>query len=163
MFHVTPDGTLCLAAKLEGHGYSVTSLALSTDYVLRTGAFDHTGRQYSSPEEVRQAALKRYDQAKGKSGERLVSVSDDRRMFLWEQSFRTQLLRGDHDVVRHVCFSPNGQWIASAYFDTSVKIWDGVTGKYCATFIGHFDRVYQIRLGRFLENIGSPFHVSTNY
>lgn len=27
---------------LEGHGHRVNHLALSTDYVLRTGPFDHT-------------------------------------------------------------------------------------------------------------------------
>lgn len=38
---------------LQGHGHWVNSLALSTEYVLRTGAFDHTGKHYSSPEEVK--------------------------------------------------------------------------------------------------------------
>lgn len=36
----------------QGHGHWVNSLALSTEYVLRTGAFDHTGKKYSSPEEM---------------------------------------------------------------------------------------------------------------
>jgi WD40 repeat protein len=45
----TSDGKLCRS--LEGHGHWVNSLALSTDYVLRTGAYDHTGKIPSSKEE----------------------------------------------------------------------------------------------------------------
>lgn len=41
-------------------------------------------------------------------------------------------------------FSPNGQWIASASFDKSVKLWDGVTGKFITDFRGHVKSVYQI-------------------
>lgn len=68
---------------------------------------------------------------------------------------------GHQQLVNHVCFSPNGQWIASASFDNSLRIWDGVTGKYITTLRGHVGPVYQIRLGRFLKSIGSPFYVST--
>lgn len=91
----------------------MNSLALSTEYVLRTGAFDHTCKQYSSPEEMkkvtfhfvdaiffksnkvkihsfilllRQVALERYNKMKGSAPERLVSGSDDFTMFLWEPS-----------------------------------------------------------------------------
>lgn len=151
MWHVTPEGVACLKGKLKEHGHWVNSLALSTDYVLRTGAFDHTGKLYSSssPEEVRKAALKRYDQAKGEYGERLVSGSDDFTMILWDPSVSDQFkkkLSGHQKLVNHVCFSPNGQWIASASFDNSVKIWDGITGDFITTFRGHIGPVYQIRL-----------------
>ncbi|RVX00389.1 Notchless protein-like [Vitis vinifera] len=43
-----------LIRELKGHGHWVNSLALSTEYVLRTGAFDHTGKQYTSPEEMKE-------------------------------------------------------------------------------------------------------------
>ena len=33
-----------LIRTLEGHGHWVNTIALSTDFVLRTGFFDHTGR-----------------------------------------------------------------------------------------------------------------------
>lgn len=39
---------------LQGHGHWVNSLALSTEYVLRTGAFDHTRKTYSSPAEMKE-------------------------------------------------------------------------------------------------------------
>ncbi|KAI3965092.1 hypothetical protein MKX01_014023 [Papaver californicum] len=137
-----------LISELKKHGHRVNSLALSTDYVLRTGAFDHTGKQYSSPEEIKEVALERYKKMKGNAPERLVSGSDDCTMFLWEppnreplkymtdtnkmylfwkllnfQAFETAL-----QVVNHVSFSPDGQWIASASFCKSVKLWNGTTG-----------------------------------
>lgn len=31
---------------LKGHAHWVNTLALSTDYVLQTGPFDHTGKHY---------------------------------------------------------------------------------------------------------------------
>lgn len=50
-------------------------------------------------------------------------------------------------LVNHVYFSPDGLWIASASFDKSVKLWNGVTGSFVAAFRGHVGPVYQIRLG----------------
>jgi ribosome assembly protein 4 len=47
--------------------------------------------------------------------------------------------------VNHVYFSPDGQWIASASFDKSVKIWNGTTGKFVTAFRGHVGPVYRIR------------------
>ena len=46
--------------------------------------------------------------------------------------------------MNHVCFSPDGQWVASASFDKSVKLWNGLTGEYVAVFRGHVGPVYQI-------------------
>ncbi|RHN79057.1 putative transcription factor WD40-like family [Medicago truncatula] len=66
------------------HGSWVNSLALSTDYVLRTGAFDHTRKQFSSPEEIKKVALESYNTMRGGAPERLVSGSDDCTMYLWE-------------------------------------------------------------------------------
>lgn len=48
-------------------------------------------------------------------------------------------------LVNHVYFSPDGQWIASGSFDKSVKLWNGITGNFVAAFRGHVGPVYQIR------------------
>ncbi|KAG9460028.1 hypothetical protein H6P81_004536 [Aristolochia fimbriata] len=69
-----------LVRELKGHGHSVSSFALSTEYVLRTGAFDHTRECYDSRRN--EAALERYNKMKGNAPERLVSGSDDFTMFL---------------------------------------------------------------------------------
>ncbi|CAF2138018.1 hypothetical protein IGI04_005709 [Brassica rapa subsp. trilocularis] len=135
-----------LIRELKGHGHWVNSLALSTEYVLRTGAFDHTGRQYPPNEEMKKA-LERYNQAKGDSPERLVSGSDDFTMFLWEPSVSKQpkkRLTGHQQLVNHVYFSPDGKWIASASFDRSVRLWNGVTGQFVTAFRGHVGPVYQV-------------------
>ncbi|XP_042003457.1 notchless protein homolog [Salvia splendens] len=136
-----------LIQELKGHGHWVNSLALSTEYVLRTGAFDHTGKQYSSPEEMKQVALERYNKMRGAAPERLVSGSDDFTMFLWEPAASKHpknRMTGHQQLVNHVFFSPDGQWIASASFDKSVKLWNGVTGSFVAAFRGHVGPVYQI-------------------
>ncbi|VVB13457.1 unnamed protein product [Arabis nemorensis] len=134
---------------LKEHGHWVNSLSLSTDYVLRTGAFDHTRKEISSDEEMKKIALERYNKAKGTkdSPERLVSGSDDRTMNLWEPSVslkRKNRSTGHQQLVNHVSFSPNGQWIASGSFDGSVRLWNGFTGDYVTKFRGHVGRVHQI-------------------
>uniref|UniRef100_A0A6V7QYA6 Uncharacterized protein n=1 Tax=Ananas comosus var. bracteatus TaxID=296719 RepID=A0A6V7QYA6_ANACO len=136
-----------LIRELKGHGHWVNSLALSTEYVLRTGPYDHTGKTYSTPEEMKEAACARYDKMRGNAPERLVSGSDDFTMFLWEPSVSKQpkaRLTGHQQLVNHVYFSPDGQWLASASFDKSVKLWNGITGKFIASFRGHVGPVYQI-------------------
>ncbi|XP_043814346.1 notchless protein homolog isoform X1 [Manihot esculenta] len=92
-------------------------------------------------------ALERYNKMKGNGPERLVSGSDDFTMFLWEPAVSTHpktRLTGHQQLVNHVYFSPDGQWVASASFDRSVKLWNGVTGKFVAAFRGHVGPVYQI-------------------
>ncbi|KAI3912661.1 hypothetical protein MKX01_009631 [Papaver californicum] len=113
-------------------------------YLRTEGAYDHTGKQYSSPEEMKEVALERYKKMKGNAPERLVSGSDDLNMFLWEPPNCKPLkhLTGHQQVVNHVHFSPDGQWIASASFDKSVKLWNGTTGNLVATFRGHVGRVH---------------------
>ncbi|KAG8389225.1 hypothetical protein BUALT_Bualt02G0206700 [Buddleja alternifolia] len=136
-----------LIRELKGHGHWVNSLALSTEYVLRTGAFDHTGKHYSSPEEMKKVALERYNKTKGSAPERLVSGSDDFTMFLWEPAVSKHpktRMTGHQQLVNHVYFSPDGQWIASGSFDKSVKLWNGITGNFVAAFRGHVGPVYQI-------------------
>lgn len=136
-----------LIRELKGHGHWVNTLALSTEYVLRTGAYDYKPKKYSSADEMKEAALARYNTAKKDSAERLVSGSDDFTMFLWEPATSKHpkaRMTGHQQLVNHVYFSPDGRWIASASFDKSVKLWNGFTGEFIATFRGHVGPVYQI-------------------
>lgn len=43
-----------------------------------------------------------------------------------------------------VAFSPDGRFLASASFDKSIKLWDGLKGSFIATLRGHVAPVYQI-------------------
>lgn len=95
---------------------------------------------------AQEAARKRYDAVRGR-GERMISGSDDFTMFLWEPATSKKplaRLTGHQQLVNHVCFSPDGMLLASASFDKSVKIWDGLTGKFLGNLRGHVGAVYQV-------------------
>ncbi|RWS17797.1 notchless protein 1-like protein [Dinothrombium tinctorium] len=141
------DGVLCRS--LEGHAHWVNTLALSTDYVLRIGAFDpskpHSIDNLSTEELVRQAT-ERYQQARGEQ-ERLVSGSDDFTLFLWHPEKEKKCLTrmtGHQQLVNDVKFSPDTRIIASASFDKSIKLWDGKSGKFITSLRGHVHCVYQV-------------------
>ncbi|MFS7906029.1 putative transcription factor WD40-like family [Helianthus anomalus] len=159
-----------LIRELKGHVH------WGTEYVLWTGAFDHTRKQYSSPEEMKTAALERYNKMKGNALERLVSSSDDFTMFLWEASVtkhpKTRITGHQQftwpfksfcflRLVNHVYFSPDGQWIASASFDKSVKLWNGITGKFVATFSGHVGPVWDVRTKKLKQDLPDGEKVSS--
>jgi ribosome assembly protein 4 len=54
------------------------------------------------------------------------------------------LLSGVTRAALQVTFSPDGRYIASASFDKSVKVWDGLSGTFVATLRGHVGPVYQV-------------------
>jgi len=140
-----PDGRL--TRTLEGHAHWVNSLALSTYFVLRTGCFDHHCLQQPDRATAIQRAKTRYEAAVKQQPERLVSGSDDFTLYLWdpvESKKPIHRMTGHVQAVNHVCFSPDGRFVASASFDKAVRLWDGATGKYIATLRGHVQAVYQV-------------------
>ncbi|CAJ0586785.1 unnamed protein product, partial [Mesorhabditis spiculigera] len=142
------DGVMC--RNLTGHAHWINTLALNTDYVMRTSCFDPSkGSKHPENEsQAKEIAEKRYqDAVRVCGGERLVSGSDDFTMFLWNPSENKQMiarLTGHQQLVNQVVFSPDTRWIASASFDKSIKLWCGRTGKFLASLRGHVQAVYQV-------------------
>jgi len=141
------DGVLCRT--LQGHGHWVNTMALNTDYAIRTGSYEpESGTlQGGSLSEMAKIAQERYDNVKGNGPERLVSGSDDFTLFLWEPEHNKKSIArmtGHQDLINDVKFSPDGRLIASGSFDKSIKLWDGKTGKYISSLRGHVQSVYQI-------------------
>lgn len=134
---------------LSAHSHWVNHMALSTDFVLRTGAFDHTGEAPLNREAAKTKARKRYEQAISLFAggtEHLITGSDDSTLYLWDPTKSTRplaRLNGHQKPVNHVTFSPDGRYIASASFDNHVKLWNARDGKFIASLRGHVAPVYQ--------------------
>ena len=114
------DGVLCRT--LQGHGHWVNTMALSTDYACRIGAWDPAlqGKKQHG------VALTVYNKYKGSGEEYLVSGSDDFTLFLWQPSKSSKpvcRMTGHQQLINQAAFSPHGRTIASASFDKSIKVW----------------------------------------
>merc|ERR1719510_1837409 len=146
------DGALCRT--LQGHGHWVNVLALNTDYVIRTGAFEPSKAKIVHDDTVipgetaAKMALKRYNEVVAVAGEEvLVSGSDDFTLFLWHPASEKKSLgrmTGHQQLVNDVKFSPDGRLLASASFDKSLQLWSARTGKLDTDLPGHGDEVYTV-------------------
>ncbi|CVK99421.1 putative WD40-repeat (notchless) [Fusarium sp. NRRL 25303] len=137
-----------LVHTLSSHVHWVNHLALSTDFVLRTGFYDHTPVP-DTEEGKRSKAKERFEKAakfQGRIAERVVTASDDFTMYLWDPAQSTKpvaRMLGHQKQVNHVTFSPDGSLIASAGWDNHTKIWSARDGKFINTLRGHVAPVYQ--------------------
>eukprot|EP00438_Fugacium_kawagutii_P015011 Skav227509 [mRNA] locus=scaffold282:276428:281225:+ [translate_table: standard] len=111
------------ANELKGHGHWVNTLALNTDYVIRSGPYSHEPAKFKDlaekkAREGKEAAKKRYAEAiellgsmapaapaemgaQLCGGERLLSGSDDFTLFLWRP-----LAPGQHNFAKKALTVP---------------------------------------------------------
>ena len=146
---------------LQGHSHWINTMALNTEYILRTGCFDYDNIKgsdyYQFSEKIKKLnfkekishAEKRYNLFKQKinSSEKLVTGSDDNTLMLWDrvQSSKPLIrMTGHQGIVNDVKFSPNAFYLASASFDKCIKIWNANTGAFLFNLRGHVGPVYQI-------------------
>jgi WD40 repeat protein/serine/threonine protein kinase len=65
----------------------------------------------------------------------------------WEWHYLRQfahtpaILRGHSDAVYHIAYSPDGNWIATASKDKTIKLWESATGMLVRTISGHGSEV----------------------
>ncbi|KAK1770442.1 YVTN repeat-like/Quino protein amine dehydrogenase [Phialemonium atrogriseum] len=134
-----------LVHELTGHKHWVNHIALSSEFVLRTGFFDHTKDVPSSEEAKRAKAKERFESA-GKT-ERIISASDDLTMILWDPTNSGKKpvarLHGHQKAVNHVGFSPDGALIASTGWDNHTRIWSARDGSFMHKLLGHVAPVFQ--------------------
>lgn len=147
-----------LVRTLVGHGHRVNTLAVSCDYICRTGPFDHYGRladvnikdkeSNEWREAAYQASVQKYKAFKGGGEpERLISGSDDFTLMLWHPTDNKRPIKrmtGHQQAVNHLAFSPDARFFASASFDKKVKVWNGRSGDFVTTLTGHVGAVYQV-------------------
>ncbi|MBD2610955.1 ribosome assembly protein 4 [Nostoc punctiforme FACHB-252] len=60
------------------------------------------------------------------------------------RAIQVNTLEGHSDRVNSVAYSPNGQQLASAGDDNTIKIWDVSSGQLLKTLKGHSDRVFSV-------------------
>lgn len=136
---------------LKGHAHWINTMALNTDHLLRTGAFDNknTTIQMNRSKSIA-LAKERYSTSLEAIGgqEIMVSGSDDFTLFMWNASNSSSKpmtrMTGHQALVNHVAFSPDGRFLASASFDKGIKLWCGRTGTFVGNLRGHVGRVYQL-------------------
>jgi WD40 repeat protein len=55
---------------------------------------------------------------------------------------------GNGQIVTSIAFSPDDKLIASAGYDSTVKVWDTITGALVHTYSGHTGTIWDVGFSR---------------
>ena len=116
---------------LEGHKYSVLSVAYSPDGTkIISSSWDNTIKIWDANTGQCLKTLEGHSEtiisvAYSPDGTKIISGSVDRTIKIWDANTGAclQILRGHSDYVNSVAFSPDGRKIISGSGDGIVKIW----------------------------------------
>jgi WD40 repeat protein len=137
---------------LEGHSYSVLSVAFSPDgFHIVSGSQDTTARVWDSRTGKLLAVAEGHDDcvwsvAFSPDGAYIVSGSMDRTVRVWDARTGNQvsILKGHKKRVLSVAFSPDGAHIVSGSLDMTVRVWEPRTRKQLFVFKGHHGRISSV-------------------
>ncbi|KAK4441876.1 hypothetical protein QBC34DRAFT_458153, partial [Podospora aff. communis PSN243] len=141
---VEVDWNACLQT-LEGHNYSVSSVAFSPDgQQLASGSGDQTIKIWDTTSGQCLQTLEGHSSwvssvTFSPDGQQLASGSGDQTIKIWDTTSGQclQTLEGHSNSVWSVTFSPDGQQLASGSGDQTIKIWDTTSGQCLQTLEGH--------------------------
>ncbi len=146
---------------LKEHTSYVVSVAFSPDgQTLASASWDTTVRLWKIKDGTFLRTLKGYTSyvvsvAFSPDGQTLASASSDTTVRLWKIKYDLRTLFGQNDTLlrtfnghtRHVsniAFSPDGQTLASASGDKTVRLWNVKDGTLLRTLVGHTDGITSI-------------------
>ena len=144
-----------LKTTLTGHGNLVSSVCFSPDgNTLASGSLDSTIKLWDARTGTLKTTLTGHMVlcvSFSPDGKTIASAgtaieSGDNTIKLWDARTGTlkTTLTGHGGMVSSVCFSPDGNIIASGSLDRTIKLWDARTGALQTTLTGHDHEVYSV-------------------
>ena len=159
---VLPLGTSA-SAQLRGHGGPVRALAISPDgQTALTGSFDSTAIRWSLTRGAAEQVLRFHADAVNAvvllGGGRAATAGADGRIAIWTPG-KTEpdaVLEGHTAPIAALAVSPDGETLASASWDQTVRVWP-LAGGAARVFEGHSQNVNGVAFspdGRTLVSVG---------
>ena len=163
------DLSFAASSKHEGHGGPVMGLTTSPDKkLLVSTSFDYSVLVWQLGEIRELQQLVGHEAAVNvakfsTSGELLATAGDDAKIFLWHFKkhdffLENKITLDDHTAkIVDIDFSEDEQFLASASWDHTIKIWNIKTGKVVKSIEGHNGPVNSVKFsdnGQYLYSAG---------